>query len=181
MASEPEHTTTTQKQTQQQVIDQEVHISTPEPNRSVERVVCICLDDSSGKDAFEWAVNEFIQPDKDMVTLLHVRELDIPITPYMTAAVYVEEMGEERREESHQLLKHFAAQLVKKNVACKAISMVGDPKSELVRKITEIKADVAIVGSRNYGAIKRVLLGSVSDHLAHHCPCTVIIAKPPKK
>jgi len=40
-------------------------------------------------------------------------------------------------------------------VACKAISMVGDPKAELVRKITEVKADVAIVGSRNYGVIKR--------------------------
>ncbi|ORX50524.1 adenine nucleotide alpha hydrolases-like protein [Hesseltinella vesiculosa] len=160
--------------------DLEVHSSTPHPEHSdqVKRVVCICLDESSGKVAFEWALDQFIQPATDMITLLHVRQLDIPIAPYMNAAGYLDEMSEERRDESHRLLKHYASILVRKKVACKAISMVGDPKSELVRKIKEIKADAVIVGSRNYGVLKRALLGSVSDHLAHHCPCTVIIAKP---
>lgn len=75
--------------------------------------------------------------------------------------------------------------------------MVGDPKSELLRKAKEIKADVVLVGARKMGAIKRfvglwniqyqelifppfcrTLLGSVSDYVVHNCPCTVIVTKP---
>jgi nucleotide-binding universal stress UspA family protein len=33
--------------------------------------------------------------------------------------------------------------------------MVGDPKSELLRKSTEIKADVVLMGARKMGALKR--------------------------
>ncbi|SAM07787.1 hypothetical protein [Absidia glauca] len=121
----------------------------------VNRVVCVCLDESSGKDAFYWGLNHFIQPKNDLVILLHVRQIDIPVAPYINAAGYLDEIGEERREASHHLLRHYAHKLAKKQIACKAISMVGDPKSEIVRKATESKADVVIVGSRNYGMIKR--------------------------
>lgn len=40
-------------------------------------------------------------------------------------------------------------------IACKAISMVGDPKTELLRKSKEIKCDVVLMGARKMGAIKR--------------------------
>ena len=40
-------------------------------------------------------------------------------------------------------------------IACKAISMIGDPKAEIVRKITDIHADALVMGSRNLGTIKR--------------------------
>ncbi|CAO3644116.1 unnamed protein product [Cunninghamella echinulata] len=160
--------------------DAKVHHSTSGSNTPLSRVVCICLDSTSGKDAFNWAVNSFIQPSTDLVILLHVRQIDLPIAPYINATGYLDEVGEELREESHQLLRHYAGKLVKKHVTCKAISMIGDPKTEIVRKIKEVKADTVIVGSRNYGLVKRTLLGSVSDHIAHHSPCTVIIAKPNK-
>ncbi|KAI8343620.1 hypothetical protein BC941DRAFT_411887 [Chlamydoabsidia padenii] len=158
-------------------VDVEIH-SSEGTSSQVNRVICVCLDDSSGKDAFYWALNHFVQPKTDLVMLLHVRQIDIPVAPYINATGYLDEIGEERREASHHLLKHYAHKLAKKQIACKAISLVGDPKSEIVRKATECKADVIIVGSRNYGIIKRALLGSVSDHIAHHSPCTVIIAKP---
>ncbi|ORZ21449.1 hypothetical protein BCR42DRAFT_448289 [Absidia repens] len=164
--------------------EQEIHSSAPETTSGaantsqVNRVVCICLDEASGKDAFYWALDQFIQPEHDLVMLLNVRQIDLPVAPYINAAGYLDEIGEERREQSHHILRHYANKLAKRKIACKAISMVGDPKSEIVRKATETKADVIIVGSRNYGLIKRALLGSVSDHIAHHSPCTVIIAKP---
>ncbi|CAO3613303.1 unnamed protein product [Cunninghamella blakesleeana] len=161
--------------------DQEIH-STSESESNLSRVVCICLDTTSGKDAFEWAVDNFIQVKTDLVILLHVRQIDLPIAPYINATGYLDEVGEEIREESHQLLRHYASKLVKKQIACKAISMIGDPKSEIVRKVKEVKADAVVVGSRNFGIVKRTLLGSVSDHLAHHLnECTVIIARPKGK
>lgn len=39
------------------------------------------------------------------------------------------------------------------------------------------KPDVLIVGSRGMGTIKRLMIGSVSDHLVHHAACPVVIVK----
>ncbi len=46
---------------------------------------------------------------------------------------------------------------------------------QITRKCTELSADALIVGSRGMGAVKRTLLGSVSDHLVHHVPCPTIV------
>ncbi|KAE9460561.1 hypothetical protein C3L33_07615, partial [Rhododendron williamsianum] len=41
-------------------------------------------------------------------------------------------------------------------------------------------ASMLVVGNHGYGAIKRAVLGSVSDYCAHHAHCTVMIVKKPK-
>jgi nucleotide-binding universal stress UspA family protein len=39
--------------------------------------------------------------------------------------------------------------------------------------------DVLVVGSRGWGAFRRVVLGSTSDHLVHHAACPVIVVPAP--
>ncbi|XP_039127681.1 universal stress protein PHOS34 [Dioscorea cayenensis subsp. rotundata] len=56
----------------------------------------------------------------------------------------------------------------------------GDPRNILPEAVEKYHADVLVVGSHGYGAIKRAVLGSVSDHCAHHAHCTVMIVKNPK-
>ncbi|CDS07752.1 hypothetical protein LRAMOSA01701 [Lichtheimia ramosa] len=145
----------------------------------IQRVVVISIDPNSAKYVIDWAVDNFIQPSKDLVVLVHVRLLEMPMAPYADSAGYMDDAAEERKEESHDLLKEYASGLWNKQIACKAVSMIGDPKAEIVRKVQETNADVLIMGSRNMGTIRRTLLGSVSDHCVHHAPSTVIIAKAP--
>jgi nucleotide-binding universal stress UspA family protein len=40
-------------------------------------------------------------------------------------------------------------------------------------------ADVLVVGSRGHGGFAGALLGSVSQHCAHHAPCPVVIIRGP--
>ncbi|GAN03395.1 universal stress protein YxiE-like [Mucor ambiguus] len=141
------------------------------------RVVLVCLDPVSADTTFQWALDNFIVPKKDLVVLVHVRQIDIPVAPYINSTGYIDDVSQERREESHHLLRVFAEELNRRKVACKAISMVGDPKAEILRKTKEIKADVVLMGARKMGTIKRTLLGSVSDYIVHNCPCTVIVTK----
>ncbi len=47
----------------------------------------------------------------------------------------------------------------------------------IVRVAGEIDADVLVVGSSAKGWLDRHLRGSVSDHLAHHAPCPVLLIR----
>ncbi len=51
----------------------------------------------------------------------------------------------------------------------------GRPTEELLRAAAD--ADLLVVGSRGLGGFRGLLLGSVSDQVAHHAPCPVMIAR----
>uniref|UniRef100_A0A7N0UI94 UspA domain-containing protein n=1 Tax=Kalanchoe fedtschenkoi TaxID=63787 RepID=A0A7N0UI94_KALFE len=56
----------------------------------------------------------------------------------------------------------------------------GDPRNVLVEGVEKHHASLLVLGSHGYGALKRAVLGSVSDYCAHHAHCSVMIVKKPK-
>ena len=50
---------------------------------------------------------------------------------------------------------------------------------KIVETAAREKADLVVLGSRGMGTFKSLLLGSVSDGVAHHAPCPVLIARGP--
>ncbi|CAI7793920.1 unnamed protein product [Closterium sp. NIES-53] len=58
--------------------------------------------------------------------------------------------------------------------------MIGDARLSISEAAEQAKADAVVVGSRGHGALKRLVLGSVSEYCAHHCPMPVIIVRPNK-
>ncbi len=40
-------------------------------------------------------------------------------------------------------------------------------------------SDVVVVGSHGHGFLKRVVMGSVSQHVLHHSPCPVLLVRAP--
>ena len=53
----------------------------------------------------------------------------------------------------------------------------GLPKSAILEKAESFDADLIVVGSQGQGAFSRFLLGSVSQYLAAHAKCSVMIVK----
>jgi nucleotide-binding universal stress UspA family protein len=53
----------------------------------------------------------------------------------------------------------------------------GDPGPALCRLAADVGASAVIVGSRGRGGLKRALLGSVSDYVVRHAPCSVIVSR----
>ena len=51
----------------------------------------------------------------------------------------------------------------------------GDPGGAICSFAAEVGADAIVMGSRGRGGFKRAVLGSVSDHVVRHAPCTVVI------
>jgi nucleotide-binding universal stress UspA family protein len=54
---------------------------------------------------------------------------------------------------------------------------VGDAGPMIVWVAQQIGADVVVVGSHGRGALKRLVSGSVSEHVVHHSPCPVLVVR----
>ncbi|WZZ56174.1 universal stress protein PHOS34 [Brassica napus] len=86
-------------------------------------------------------------------------------------------------------LKHTAAKVVEKAKGiCESKSVhdatmevfEGDARNILCEVVDKHHASLLVVGSHGHGAIKRAVIGSVSDYCAHHAHCSVMIVKKPK-
>lgn len=52
---------------------------------------------------------------------------------------------------------------------------IGDPSDQLIDVCRRLDADVLVVGRRGEGFLRRMVLGSVANHLAHEAPCPVVL------
>jgi len=55
----------------------------------------------------------------------------------------------------------------------------GSPDSRIVEIAEEFGADLIVLGSHGYKQWERLLLGSVSNSVAHHAHCSVLIVRSP--
>jgi nucleotide-binding universal stress UspA family protein len=53
----------------------------------------------------------------------------------------------------------------------------GSPDQAIVEEAENWEADLIVVGSHGYGFWERVFLGSVSDSVVHHAPCSVLVVR----
>ena len=51
----------------------------------------------------------------------------------------------------------------------------------IVEAAADWDADLIVLGSHGYGFWERNLLGSVSDSVVHHAPCSVMVVRTPAK
>jgi nucleotide-binding universal stress UspA family protein len=68
---------------------------------------------------------------------------------------------------------------VDRSLAADTTRLDGDPAAELARACAD-DVDLLAVGSRGYGPLARVLLGSVSRPLVQKAPCPVLVAARPR-
>jgi nucleotide-binding universal stress UspA family protein len=60
-------------------------------------------------------------------------------------------------------------------------ALSGVPGPAIAEACEQAGADLLVAGSRGYGPVLRVLLGSVSTQLAHRAPCPVLVVPRPKR
>ncbi|MEJ2242854.1 MAG: universal stress protein [Candidatus Bathyarchaeota archaeon] len=98
-----------------------------------------------------------------------------PMSPLETPRVYINEM-----ESAHKkvLAKAFRkAKKIKPNLKVLKNLVNGRASDEIVKIAKEENFDLIVMGSRGLGGIKEFFLGSVSDRVADHAQCPVLIVK----
>lgn len=68
-----------------------------------------------------------------------------------------------------------ARKLADLGISAERVTGVGDPGESIVQLARARKADLIVVGARDLSAISRLLGQSVSDDVAHHASCDVLI------
>lgn len=92
----------------------------------------------------------------------------------LTHAMLIE--GETAR--TKQALERCSAILGEKGIQAEQEQGLGHAGDEIVRLAHEWRADLVVVGARGHSTIERVLLGSTSDFVATHAPCSVLVVRP---
>jgi nucleotide-binding universal stress UspA family protein len=72
----------------------------------------------------------------------------------------------------HEILARTQSELQRAGVACTTLVDEGDPGDVLVRLAEECGADILVVGNKG---MKRRILGSVPNTVAHKAGCAVLI------
>lgn len=85
----------------------------------------------------------------------------------------------EREKEFQKLHNDLIDSYFKPNTGTLVESRVlhGDPGDKIVKCGEEIGADMILVGTRGRGRVASALLGSVSQHVAHHSTRSVLIVR----
>ncbi|CAI9116161.1 OLC1v1017241C1 [Oldenlandia corymbosa var. corymbosa] len=85
--------------------------------------------------------------------------------------------------EAHQkritqaIFQHSLEICAEKNVKVETKVVIGDPKEKICEVVEELHADLLVMGSRAFGPIKRMFLGSVSNYCSNRAQCPVMIVK----
>lgn len=102
--------------------------------------------------------------------------------PYAFPAQYNPVMEKELREAADNSVSEAARQarsvlpMLNGNLTTRVLC--GLPAAQaIVEEAREWSADLIVVGSHGYGFWQRMLLGSVSNAVVHHAPCSVLVVR----
>jgi nucleotide-binding universal stress UspA family protein len=90
--------------------------------------------------------------------------------------------GGSRWDEVRDRRRHAARELVARGraigITVSFLVWTGDPGPSIVSAAEAESVDLVVVGTHGRGAIGRLLLGSVSEHVVHNAPCPVLVVRP---
>jgi nucleotide-binding universal stress UspA family protein len=93
------------------------------------------------------------------------------------------ELEKTARENATKLLERTADRIKSnfegKDLVVTSEVLFGSPESRIVETAEAIHPDLIVLGSHGYSRWERLLLGSVSDSVVHHAPCSVLIVRTP--
>lgn len=117
------------------------------------------------------------------VRVLHVLERPPALATREMAGYHSALPAAAQREKSQAqaLLAKIGDRLRSKGFKVGTILEEGDPKSKILELARKWRADLIVVGSHGRRGLEHFLLGSVSEAVARHAPCTVEIVRTRRK
>lgn len=129
------------------------------------------------------AVLNYNLSDGDEIKVISVVDVAVPMTVdlyggFLPATTEIESAVRENAETIvKQAEEHLRSKITNDKIFISTEILSGSPESRIVETAEEMQADIIIVGSHGYNRWERLLLGSVSDSVIHHAPCSVLVVR----
>ena len=102
----------------------------------------------------------------------------IPVTGFAyDPLVVVDDLIESVRESATHALDAAAAAARRAGVEPDTKLVEGAPADQICELAESLGATMIVIGSHGWGAVRRLLFGSVSWAVLHHAPCPVLIVR----
>lgn len=135
-------------------------------------VVAIDLSDAS-KNAFNTAVFLAQKADAKLI-LLHI----IPPPPKDESLISAyEEPWQQLEQRGWEMLRSLAQKATTAGINVEFTQDFGNPGRAICDFAQTQSVDTILVGSRGLMGAKEMFLGSVSNYVTHHAPCSVLIVR----
>lgn len=149
--------------------------------------ILIATDGARQSTAAIEMLRRFRLEPSDEIKIVSVVDMAVP----MSVDIYggyipnTAEIEQSARENAEQILSD-AEMAIRKHYDGTELHIIteilfGSPESRIVEAAREFKADLVVVGSHGYSTWERLLLGSVSDAVVHHVPCSVLVVRIPEE
>ena len=145
--------------------------------------VLLPIDDSRHSQAALHAVIAQFRSDGTEVRVLNVVEWppDLPdslaFTPTAMSGGPIMDLREETRRQSEELLARAVQELRAAGFAAFQDRREGYARHVILECTAEWRPDVVVMGSHGRTGLDRFLLGSVSENVVRHAPCSVAVVR----
>lgn len=146
-------------------------------SKSTRRIVVGIEGSGGARAALKWAIQEAKFRKATVVVATAYSPTWVPISPdfsYIPSGNF--NVEEEVSRMQQQLTMEVVGEAGGEDVPVEYVRMKGTPADTLISIAQE--ADMLVVGSRGRGGFRGLLLGSVSQQIAHHGGCPVVIVRP---
>ena len=119
------------------------------------------------------------------LNVIAVYEPQVPMAsePFAISADYyrrLDKMAEERaRAAANEAVEMIRSRFPERTPEIMSTIALGRPAQMITEAAREWKADLIVVGSHGRGFWGKLTLGSVSDSVLHHAPCSVLVVRRP--
>lgn len=154
--------------------------------------ILVAVDRSAASNRAFSSALELAKALKAELTLVHSLDVfdpaspDHPIIPVDSYSINLNKLIQqdyERQwaefvEHAEALLKQKQAEAEAQGVATQYLQPYGRPGPAICSVAETIHADLIVVGSRGRSGFRELILGSVSNYIMHHAPCSVTVIHP---
>ena len=155
--------------------------------------ILVALDCSPQAAAIVDFALSIAQPEVSKMLLVHFVDWQIPeVSPWIgVGTLYDVNVSSDRYnwnrqhlqqeiEQSEIWLESYAQKAIEGNIECEFECRLGKCNLGIGDRAKEWNADVIVIGRRGRGNISEILLGSVSNYVIHHAPCSVLVVQETK-
>lgn len=135
---------------------------------------------TDGSPSAQKALGEAIELAKETGWALRV--LTVWQTPLVTGygfapAALIPELADAEKDHATKVAETAVAAAAEAGVEATLEIRNGIPATEICDAASEDDTRLVVMGAHGWGAFKRVLFGSVSNHVLHDAPCPVLVVR----